>query len=82
MGDLGVEANTAQWLMTGFMLIMAPAMGWVIDRFTTRANFTASLGLFLAGTIGAALAPIFPGLLGAAALGSFFVPPVPATAGH
>lgn len=54
----------------------------MIDRFTTRANFTASLGLFLAGTIGAALAPIFPGLLGAAALGSFFVPPVPATAGH
>lgn len=26
MGDLGVETNTAQWLMTGFMLIMAPAM--------------------------------------------------------
>ncbi|WP_394276846.1 DHA2 family efflux MFS transporter permease subunit [Luteococcus sp.] len=66
MGDLGVEANTAQWLMTGFMLTMAvlmPAMGWVIDRFTTRANFTASLGLFLAGTIGAALAPSFPVLL-------------------
>lgn len=66
MGDLGVEANTAQWLMTGFMLTMAvlmPAMGWVIDRFTTRANFTASLGLFLAGTIAAALAPGFLVLL-------------------
>ncbi|MGO4956179.1 DHA2 family efflux MFS transporter permease subunit [Luteococcus sp. Sow4_B9] len=66
MADFHVSANTAQWLLTGFMLTMAvlmPAMGWLIDRFPTRTNFTVALGFFLVGTITAALAPTFPVML-------------------
>ncbi|NNG19697.1 DHA2 family efflux MFS transporter permease subunit [Naumannella sp. ID2617S] len=66
MGDLHVEAQTAQWLTTGFMLTMAvviPTTGFVMNRFTTRQVFLTALGLFSAGTLLAAVAPAFGALL-------------------
>lgn len=66
MADLHVEAQTAQWLTTGFMLTMAviiPITGFVMNRFTTRQIFIAALGLFSVGTTMAALAPSFGPLL-------------------
>lgn len=66
MTDFGVPATTAQWLTTGFMLTMAiviPTTGFLLQRFTTRAIFLAAQAVFLAGTVVAALAPVFPVLL-------------------
>lgn len=62
MADYQVDANTAQWLLTGFMLAMAvmmPATGWLLERFTTRATFAAAVTVFLVGTVLAATAPTF-----------------------
>ncbi len=68
MADYSIEANTAQWLLTGFMLTMAvvlPATGWILERYTTRMVFIFATIIFLIGTVIAALAPTFPILLGA-----------------
>lgn len=66
MADYLISAATAQWLLTGFMLTMAivmPATGWVLDRFTTRSVFLFASITFLAGTVIAAIAPLFSVLL-------------------
>lgn len=66
MGDFGIDADTAQWLLTGFMLttaIVLPATGWILGRFETRWVFGAAVGLFFLGTVVAALAPSFAVLL-------------------
>lgn len=66
MADFGIPATSAQWLLTGFMLTMAvviPTTGFLIERLTTRQIFLASTGLFLVGTVVAALAPSFVVLL-------------------
>ncbi|APT91897.1 MFS transporter permease [Corynebacterium phocae] len=66
MGDLGVDATVVQWLITGFMLTMAvviPTTGYLLERLSTRHMFFTSVGLFLAGTVVSALAPVFPLLL-------------------
>lgn len=68
MADFGIEANTAQWLLTGFMLTMAvvlPATGWMLERFTTRNVFIFATVVFLIGTVTAALAPTFAIMLAA-----------------
>ncbi|MEU6861296.1 MDR family MFS transporter [Glycomyces sp. NPDC046736] len=62
MDEFGLSAATVQWLTTGFMLTMAvviPMTGLILQRFTTRAVFIASIGLFTAGTLLAAAAPVF-----------------------
>lgn len=67
MEDFQIETSTAQWLTTGFLLTMAvviPTTGYLLQRFSTRQIFTAALGVFLAGTLVAAIAPAFPVLLG------------------
>lgn len=67
MADFGIPATSAQWLLTGFMLTMAvviPTTGFLIERLSTRQIFLVSTGLFLAGTVVAALAPNFLILLG------------------
>lgn len=64
--DFGITAVAAQWLTTAFMLTMAvviPITGFLLQRFTTRAVFTAAMSLFSAGTLIALLAPGFPVLL-------------------
>lgn len=66
MQEFSIEATTAQWLTTGFMLTMAvviPTTGYLLQRITTRAVFIAALLFFTVGTIIAALAPSFTVLL-------------------
>ncbi|MCI2421876.1 DHA2 family efflux MFS transporter permease subunit [Saccharopolyspora sp. K220] len=64
--DLGVSTATVQWLTSGFLLTMAvviPITGFLLERFTPRQVFLASLTLFSAGTLISALAPGFVVLL-------------------
>ena len=66
MLDLDIEAATAQWLSTAFMLTMAvviPITGFLLERFNTRPIFIAAMSLFSVGTLLAALAPGFGVLL-------------------
>ncbi|MFC9256661.1 DHA2 family efflux MFS transporter permease subunit [Amycolatopsis thailandensis] len=63
--DLKVPTTTVQWLTSGFLLTMAvviPITGFLLERFTPRQVFLASLTLFSTGTLVSALAPGF-GLL-------------------
>ncbi|MFC7063560.1 MDR family MFS transporter [Halobacillus seohaensis] len=62
MRDLSLEASTAQWLTSIFMLvngIMIPITAFLIGRFTTRALFLSAMGLFAVGTTICAIAPNF-----------------------
>ncbi|GAA1486281.1 MDR family MFS transporter [Brachybacterium fresconis] len=62
MADFSIEAATAQWLTTAFLLTMAvviPTTGFLLQRFRTRQLFIASMSLFLVGTALAAFAPTF-----------------------
>ncbi|KAF4405397.1 MULTISPECIES: DHA2 family efflux MFS transporter permease subunit [Streptomyces] len=64
--DLGVSTTTTQWLTSGFLLTMAvviPITGFLLERFTARQVFLASLTLFSTGTLVSALAPGFAVLL-------------------
>lgn len=66
MADMNINAATAQWLTTGFMLvngIMIPITAYLIDRFTTRKLFFVSMGIFTAGTALAAASTSFPMIL-------------------
>ena len=66
MEDLKINANTAQWLTTVFMLVngvMIPVTAFLIGKFSTRSLFMAAIGLFAAGTIICAIAPGFSVLL-------------------
>ncbi|MGV2621011.1 MDR family MFS transporter [Halobacillus sp. ACCC02827] len=62
MEDLQLDANTAQWLQSIFMLvngIMIPITAFLIERFTTRSLFLTAVGLFAAGTLVCGIAPNF-----------------------
>src|SRR5690625_1499748 len=62
MIDLQITPNTAQWLMTGFMLVngvLIPVTAFLIERFTTRGLYITAMGLFAAGTLLCAIAPSF-----------------------
>ena len=64
--DLNITTSTAQWLTSGFLLTMAvviPITGFLLERFTPRQIFLASLTLFSLGTLLGALAPGFALLL-------------------
>ncbi len=64
--DLKVPTTTVQWLTSGFLLTMAvviPITGFLLERFTPRQVFLASLTLFSTGTLVSALAPGFTLLL-------------------
>lgn len=66
MGAFEVTANTAQWLTTAYMLVVAvlvPVSAFLIQRFTTRQLFIAAMGLFGVGTAVAGSAPVFSILL-------------------
>ncbi|WP_208587793.1 MDR family MFS transporter [Gracilibacillus suaedae] len=66
MNEMGITANSAQWLTTIFMLvngIMIPISAFLIDRFTTRQLFITAMSVFAFGTLVAALAPNFTMLL-------------------
>lgn len=62
MADLQLDANTAQWLQSIFMLvngIMIPITAFLIERFTTRALFISAMTIFGLGTLICAIAPVF-----------------------
>ena len=64
--DFGKETATIQWLTTGYLLtlgILVPVSAFLMQRFTTRQLFTASLVFSLTGTVIAAVAPVFTVLL-------------------
>jgi EmrB/QacA subfamily drug resistance transporter len=57
--DLSVGVATIQWVTTGYLLALGmavPVSGWLVDRFGGKTVWMASLGLFLAGSVGASLA--------------------------
>lgn len=58
MIDLDIEFAQAQWLNTSFFLvngIMIPVSAFFINKFTTRSLFLVALGIFMTGTLVAAL---------------------------
>ncbi|MGL5821317.1 MAG: MDR family MFS transporter [Sarcina sp.] len=66
MRDLHISVATAQWLSTGYMLvlgIMIPFTAFLIDKFKTRTLFFMSMGLFTIGTIIGSTATNFDVLL-------------------
>ncbi|WKA54381.1 MDR family MFS transporter [Planococcus shixiaomingii] len=66
MRDLKINANTAQWLTTVFMLVngvMIPVTAFLIGKFSTRGLFLTAMGLFTFGTIICAFAPGFSVLM-------------------
>jgi DHA2 family lincomycin resistance protein-like MFS transporter len=66
MTDLQVTANTAQWLATIYMLVMAvliPTTGFLMQRFSTRALFITAMSAFSLGTLVSGMAPFFGVLL-------------------
>ncbi len=66
MKDFDISATTAQWLTTGYMLVngvLIPITAYLMQRFTTRELFQASMVIFLVGTLTSAVATGFPVLL-------------------
>ncbi|MDF2921846.1 MAG: EmrB/QacA subfamily drug resistance transporter [Paenibacillaceae bacterium] len=64
--DFHIAASTAQWLTTGYMLVngvLIPITAYLMQRFTTRELFLASMLSFLAGSVIAGAAPGFEVLL-------------------
>ena len=60
--SLHIDATQGQWLTTAFALTMAvviPITGWLLQRMNTRPVFVMAMSTFVAGTLIAALAPIF-----------------------
>ncbi|QJD86256.1 DHA2 family efflux MFS transporter permease subunit [Cohnella herbarum] len=63
---LSITPATAQWLTTGYLLtlgILVPVSGFLLQWFTTKQLFVASLAFSILGTLTAALAPSFEVLL-------------------
>ena len=62
MGEFNITEATVQWVTTAFMLTMAviiPTTGWILTRFPLRSVYLAAMLIFTAGTLVAALAPVF-----------------------
>lgn len=62
MRELNITENISQWLITGFMLVngvMIPLTAYLMDRIKTRPLYLAAMGIFLVGSIVAAIAPNF-----------------------
>lgn len=80
MDDFGIEPSTAQWLTTGYLLVIGvliPVTAYLIQRFTTRTLFLGAMVLFTLGTFVAAISPgiemlLFGRLLQAAGTGLLF----------
>lgn len=66
MDELYVTETTAQWLSTGYIMvvgIMMPISVYFLKRFSLRQLFPTALAIFLLGTIVDAIAPNFTILL-------------------
>lgn len=66
MKEFSVVSSTVQWLTTGYLLtlgVLIPISALLIQWFSTRQLFIASLLFSILGTTVAALAPVFGALL-------------------
>jgi DHA2 family lincomycin resistance protein-like MFS transporter len=66
MGDLHITPSAGQWLTTAFALttaIVVPITGWLLQRLNTRPVFITAMSLFSAGSLIAAISPVFGVLL-------------------
>lgn len=66
MHTFGITAATAQWLSTGYSLIvgiLTPVTAWLADNFSSKWLFEAAMGFFLIGTSCAFGAQTFTWLL-------------------
>ncbi|SHF13614.1 drug resistance transporter, EmrB/QacA subfamily [Seinonella peptonophila] len=66
INEFQVTATTAQWLMTGYMLIngvLVPMSAYLIERFGTRNLFIGSMLFFTIGSFICGIAMTFPILL-------------------
>lgn len=66
MQHMNVNETTVQWLSSAYSLteaVIIPMAAWFMGRFSTRKLFIGSMSLFAAGSLVAALAPLFPVLL-------------------
>ncbi len=66
MTNFGISAITAQWLSTGYMLIMGisiPVSAFFIQTIKTRQLYITSMLIFIFGTVVCGFAPTFPLLL-------------------
>src|SRR5690625_1389113 len=62
MDEFNITEATVQWVTTAFMLTMAvviPTTGWILTRFELRRVYVTAMLIFTAGTLLAALAPVF-----------------------
>ena len=62
MQSFSVGSVTAQWLVTGYMIVtvvIVAAIAYLSRRFTLRTLFFAGAGCFIAGSVTAMLAPSF-----------------------
>lgn len=53
MGTLGASINTAEWVLTGYMLAIAsilPAAAWLADRYGYKRIYFLSVLLFTIGS--------------------------------
>ena len=53
MGTLGASMNTAEWILTGYMLSLATILsttGWLSNRFGYKDIFIIGLIIFTAGS--------------------------------
>ena len=66
MVEMHITATTAQWLTTGYVLIvgiLVPVTAFLIHTFTTKQLFLSAMTLFLIGTIMALFSTSFSALL-------------------
>ena len=66
MKDLHVSVATGQWLTSGYSLAMGiimPLTAFLITRFPTKKLYMTGIGLFIAGLVICALAPVFPAMM-------------------
>ncbi|MBX6384741.1 MAG: multidrug efflux MFS transporter [Microbispora sp.] len=58
--QLHVPVSTVQWITTGYLLVLGmavPTTNWLTGRFGGKNVWLAALTIFLAGSVGASLAP-------------------------
>lgn len=66
MAAFAIDANTANWLVTGYMIVTAivvTVVAFLLRRFNLRTVFFGGAALFIAGSVLALVAPSFPLLL-------------------
>lgn len=66
MAEFAIDANTANWLVTGYMVVNAvvvTCVAFLLKRVKLRTLFFAAAFIFIVGCITAFFAPTFPSLL-------------------